>query len=108
MIKPPGAAPFVQTEQQQEVEDGDNLPDRLVFAKAVGWKNDAFGGGELAEACDEKFAADDDNGHPGWNRRAGFVVDGYEADEGCRGENLVHQRVHQCAEIRDEVAAAGK
>ena len=74
-----------------------------MFADAFCGEDDALGGCELAEARDQKFAADDGGGDPGGNR-----VHRDEAAEGRCHENLVRKGVHQLSEVGDELVAAGE
>ncbi len=54
-------------------DDGDDLDDGLKFADLGGFDGEAFGGGDGAQAGDEKLAADDDDGDPGRND-AGVIL----------------------------------
>ena len=44
---------------------GDDLDDHLVLAYVGGIDGEAFGGGDGAQAGDEEFPSDDDDGDPG-------------------------------------------
>lgn len=82
-----------------EAELGTGFP----FAAPVCCNDAAFADRNLAQSGDEKFPENDDNGNPeGTHACVG------EVDEGGAHQNLIRQRVHQFAEIRNQVIFAGQ
>ena len=73
-----------------------------MFSQRVSGQHDPFRGRERAKAGNEKFPGNDERHGPNGNR---LVRD--KANEGGGGENLVGQRIHELAEIGDELVTPG-
>ena len=93
---------FVGSGFEHEIEDGDDLPEHLVFAEFFGGEHDILADGDLADACDEEFAREDDDGDPGGEHA---VFD--EDDESGGDEDFIGEGIEEFAEVGDEVAGAG-
>ena len=72
-----------------------------MFAVAFGGEDDILRGGQQAQAGDGQFARDDDDRHPG---REPFEF--HKSDERGANHDLVRERVHENAEVGDEIAPA--
>ena len=73
-----------------------------MFSELVGGHHDSFRGCEGAQAGDQKFPGNDQGHGPNGN----YLVSD-KANEGGGGENLVGQRIHEFAEIGDELVTPG-
>lgn len=86
-------------------DDGYYLDDCFEFAEVAGLDGKALAGGDGAEAADEEFAADDEDGDPGLHH-VGIV--GHEEDEGGRDHELVGKGVKEHAQGGDLAATTGE
>ena len=92
-----------------------------MFAVALGREHDAAGRREQPQPGDGQFARDDDDDHPCLDLRAQRIraerkdhgqifgpddVALHQRDEGRAGEDFVGQRIHERAEVGDEIAVA--
>jgi len=90
---PDGGAAIFQTVEnagEQNGNDEEHLPNRLMFSPRSGGEDDAFVGGEQAQAGDHKFTCEDQGDHPGGHEVNGGVDGFFRGDHG--GE-LVDARV---------------
>lgn len=85
--------------------DGNDLDYRFKFAYIAGLDGEAFGRGDGAEACDEKFSSDDEDGDPGFDD-VRVVLD--ESDVSGGDEQLIGKRIEQHAHCGDLASSAGE
>lgn len=90
-------------QEEEEVNNGDDLPGGFVFAEAFGGEHDAFLIGEGAQPRDEKLAAYNGDDHPG-----GKGTQRNEQNKGGCGEDFIGKGIHEFAEVGDELPAAGQ
>lgn len=98
-------SPVVPAVREDDSDDGDDLHDHLEFAYVGGLDREAFLCGDRAQAGDEEFTSDDDDGDPGGDD-LGRVL--HERDVGSGDQELVGQGVEQHAESRDLLTFAGE
>jgi hypothetical protein len=97
--------PVVPAVREDGGDDRDDLDDGLELADLAGFDGEAFSGGDGAQAGDEEFASDDENGDPRLDD-VGVVAD--EDDVAGGDQELVGERVEKHAHGGDLVTAAGE
>ncbi|MEY4818475.1 MAG: hypothetical protein RLZZ23_1248 [Verrucomicrobiota bacterium] len=109
--------------QADEVADRDDLEERLELAETLGLEHLPRSGGDETQAGDQEFANEDEHHAKGRIKHRGGVrvdvhprvvdaddgqtIDGGEADEQAKDEDLVDQGIHQAAEVGHGVQLPG-
>ena len=89
-------------DDDEEIDHRDDLESGLVFAQILRRKNDALGRGDEAQSRDEELSCENKDDDPGGDETL-FA----EHHETRTHQHLVRERIHQFAEVRDEIACPG-
>ncbi len=95
------------TEIEKEGNQGHALGDHLELAEELGKKIGSFGLGKAPKSGNQELTGDDQNHHPGLDDHSGNVGAGH-VDQDADNDDLVHQRVSNDSEGRNQSSSPGQ